>query len=338
MQLELKETVFKKKFLIVLDDVWSERYDLWQALKSPFMAGAPGSRIIVTTRSMDVALTMGSGKNYELKLLSDDDCWSVFVAHAFEGRDAGTHGNFESTRQRVVEKCKGLPLAARALGGLLRSKQGVDEWRAILDSKIWNLQDKTEIPSVLKLSYHHLPSHLKRCFAYGAVLPKDYEFKEKELVLLWIAEGLVQQSEDNKQLEDLGSGYFHDLLSRSLFQKSSNSESKYVMHDLVHDLAQWASGGTCFRLNDEFSVDRQPKVFKKVRHSSYIRSGDFDGKDKFKVLAEVENLRTILTIFKKYSPGFISPMVLSDLLSQCKKLRVLSLGSYRITEVPKSIG
>ncbi|KAH9681532.1 putative disease resistance protein [Citrus sinensis] len=341
VQLELKETVFKKKFLIVLDDVWSERYDLWQALKSPFMAGAPGSRIIVTTRSMDVALTMGSGKNYELKLLSDDDCWSVFVAHAFEGRDAGTHGNFESTRQRVVEKCKGLPLAARALGGLLRSKQGVDEWRAILDSKIWNLQDKTEIPSVLKLSYHHLPSHLKRCFAYCAVLPKDYEFKEKELVLLWIAEGLVQQSEDNKQLEDLGSGYFHDLLSRSLFQKSSNTESKYVMHDLVHDLAQWASGETCFRLDDQFSVDRQSNVFEKVRHFSYLRSYDCDGMDKFKVLDKVVNLRTFLPIFFKqwriYPPN-ISPMVLSDLLPQCKKLRVLSLGSYCITEVPISIG
>ncbi|KDO39611.1 hypothetical protein CISIN_1g000594mg [Citrus sinensis] len=343
VQLKLKEAVFKKKFLIVLDDVWSERYDLWQALKSPFMAGAPGSRIIVTTRSMDVASTMGSGKNYELelKLLSDDDRWSVFVNHAFEGRDAGTHGNFESARQRVVEKCKGLPLAARALGGLLRSKERVDEWRTILDSKIWNLQDKTEIPSVLKLSYHHLPSHLKRCFAYCAILPKDYEFKEEELVLLWIAEGLIQQSEDSKELEDWGSKYFHDLLSRSMFQKSSNSESKYVMHDLVHDLAQWASGETWFRLDDQFSVDRQSKAFEKVRHSSYISNGPFHGMDKFKVLDKVENLRTFLPISveeRSFYFRHISPMVLSDLLPKCKKLRVLSLGRYLITEVPVSIG
>ncbi|KAK9180085.1 hypothetical protein WN943_029292 [Citrus x changshan-huyou] len=349
VQLKLKEALLKKKFFIVLDDVWDKKYELWHALKSPFMAGAPGSRIIVTTRSRDVASKMGPVKYYGLKLLSDDDCWSVFVAHAFDSRDAGTHGNFESTRQRVVEKCKGLPLAARALGGLLGSKQRVDEWEAILDSKIWDLEDETEVPSVLKLSYHHLPSHLKRCFAYCAILPKDYEFQEEELVLLWIAEGLIQQSKDRKQADDLGSEYFHDLLSRSLFQKSSNSGSKFVMHDLVHDLAQWASGETCFRLDDQFSVDRQPNVFEKVRHSSYVRSGDCDGMgvrcdgmNKFKVLDKVENLRTFLPIFVEecfFSPaGYISPMVISDLLPKCKKLRVLSLGRYRISEVPTSIG
>ncbi|KAH9681535.1 putative disease resistance RPP13-like protein 1 [Citrus sinensis] len=315
-------------------------YELWQALKSPFMAGAPGSRIIVTTRSMDVALKMGSGKNYELKHLSDDDCWSVFLNHAFEGIDTGTQGNFESTRQRVVAKCKGLPLAARALGGLLRSKQRVDEWRAILNSKIWDLEDEIEIPSVLKLSYHHLPSHLKRCFAYCAILPKDYEFQEEELVLLWIAEGFIQQSKYSKQLEDWGSEYFHDLLSRSMFQKSSNNESKFVMHDLVHDLAQWASGDTCFRLDYEFSEDRQSKVFEKVRHCSYIRSRRFAVKDKFKFLDEVENLRTFLPIFMEdfFISFCISPMVLSDLLPKCKKLRVLSLEKDNIAEVPISIG
>ncbi|KDO55760.1 hypothetical protein CISIN_1g000692mg [Citrus sinensis] len=339
VQLKLKEALFKKKYLIVLDDVWSKSYDLWQALKSPFMVGAPDSRIIVTTRSVDVALTMGSGGYCELKLLSDDDCWSVFVKHAFESRDAGTHENLESIRQKVVEKCKGLPLAARALGGLLRSRQRFVEWDDILDSKIWDLHDEIEIPSVLKLSYHHLPSHLKRCFAYCAILPKDYEFEEEELVLLWIAEGLIQPSKDSKQLEDLSSEYFRDLLSRSMLQKSSSSEYKYVMHDLVHDLAQWASGETCFRLEDEFSGDRQSNVFGKVRYSSYMSSGHCDGMDKFKVLDKFENLRTFLPIFiEGLIPSYISPMVLSDLLPKFKKLRVLSLRRYYITEVPISIG
>ncbi|GAY46579.1 hypothetical protein CUMW_098130 [Citrus unshiu] len=90
-------------------------------------------------------------------------------------------------------------------------------------------------------------------------------------------------------------------------------------------------------------------VFEKVRHSSYVRSGDCDGMgvrcdgmNKFKVLDKVENLRTFLPIFVEecfFSPaGYISPMVISDLLPKCKKLRVLSLGRYRISEVPTSIG
>lgn len=77
-----------------------------------------------------------------------------------------------------------------------------------------------------------------------------------ELILLWMSEGLIQQSEDNKQMEDLGYKYFRDLLSRSIFQKSGNNNSKFSMHDLVNDLAQWVSGETNFRLEDELKANK----------------------------------------------------------------------------------
>ncbi|KAK2640042.1 hypothetical protein Ddye_027837 [Dipteronia dyeriana] len=170
----------------------------------------------------------------------------------------------------VVEKCKGLPLAARTLGGLLCSKKIDDEWEEILSSKIWDLSDETDILPVLKLSYHHLPSHLKKCFAYCAILPKDYEFQEKELVLLWMAEGLIQEPEDNNQMESIGLTYFRDLLSRSIFQRSSSHSYKFVMHDLVSDLAQLVYGETSFRFDDELRVHKQPERFKRARHFSYM--------------------------------------------------------------------
>ncbi|XP_031259709.1 putative disease resistance RPP13-like protein 1 [Pistacia vera] len=74
VQVQLKNKVAGKKFFLVLDDVWSRDYGLWETLKSPFMAGEPGSRIIVTTRSVDVALTMGQSEYFELELLSNDGC------------------------------------------------------------------------------------------------------------------------------------------------------------------------------------------------------------------------------------------------------------------------
>lgn len=218
--------------------------------------------------------------------------------------------------------------SAEALGGFLRCKQRDDEWEEIFNSKIWYLSEDIDILPVLRLSYHHLPSHLKRCFAYCAIFPKDYEFEEKELIFLWIAEGLIQQSNGHKQMEDLGAEYFRNLLSRSIFQPSSNYSSKFVMHDLVNDLAQLISGEMSFRLEDEKVTNEKSRRFGRARHSSYI-CGHYDGQNKFEVFHKVEHLRTFLPVFLYDTPRlpkhYITDTVLSNLLPKFKKLRVLSL-------------
>ncbi|KAL5735594.1 hypothetical protein ACOSQ2_030382 [Xanthoceras sorbifolium] len=343
VQNELKKAVAGNKFLLVLDDVWSKDYGLWESLRSPFKAGAGGSKIIVTTRNETVATTMGASTEcHQLDILSDDECWSLFKAHAFEYRDIASYDNIELIHQKVIEKCRGLPLSVKTLSGLLRSKQREDEWLEVLNSKLWDLQDGSGIPASLKLSYYYLPAHLKRCFAHCAVLLKDYEFEEEELVLLWMAEGLMQPSKGKKQLEDLGHEYFYDLLSRSLFQRSNNNKSKFIMHDLVSDLARWASGGTCFHLEDASEANKQPESFKKVRHLSYA-CGDLDGHCKFQVISGDDrvgqHLRTFLPVpLNKSRTGFITRAVIFGLLPKFKKLRMLSLEGYYVTELPESFG
>ena len=78
LQLKLKERLNRKKFLIVLDDVWDENYNNWDRLQTPFTVGLPGSKIIVTTRSDKVASVMRSVRIHHLRQLSFDDCWSLF--------------------------------------------------------------------------------------------------------------------------------------------------------------------------------------------------------------------------------------------------------------------
>ncbi|KAF2300063.1 hypothetical protein GH714_007859 [Hevea brasiliensis] len=169
-------------------------------------------------------------------------------------------------------------------------------------------------------------------------IPKDFEFKEKDLVLLWMAEGLLQHTQGNKQMEDLGGEYFQDLVSRSIFQISSSDKSCFVMHDLVNDLAQWAAGETCFVLDGEMEDKKQSKVSRRARHSSYVREY-CDGIKKFEVFHMTDCLRTFLPLPLTGDQGcWLTNHVLYDLLPKLRYLRVLSLCSYNISKLPDSIG
>ncbi|KAL1156043.1 hypothetical protein V6Z11_A08G065800 [Gossypium hirsutum] len=159
---------------------------------------------------------------YHLRELADKDCLSLFTRHALGGSDFEGHPNLKPFGEEIVKKCSGLPLAAKTLGGLLRTKRNPDEWEDIMNSKIWDLPEKgNSILPALLLSYHHLPSHLKRCFSYCAIFPKDYEFDKEELIRLWKAEGFLHHTKRKKQMEDIGIEYFRDLWSRSFFQQST---------------------------------------------------------------------------------------------------------------------
>ncbi|XP_031282720.1 putative disease resistance protein RGA3 [Pistacia vera] len=162
LQVKLKEKLFRKKFLFVLDDVWSENYDNWVVLCRPFEASYPGSRIILTTRNQGVSSMVATLPTYLLKELSNDDCLCVFTQHALGMQDFSKHGNLKKIGEHIVKRCNGLPLVARTLGGLLRGKYDPNDWEDILYSKLWDLPEEGGgILPALRLSYHYLPPHLK---------------------------------------------------------------------------------------------------------------------------------------------------------------------------------
>ncbi|XVF73594.1 hypothetical protein PTKIN_Ptkin12aG0214800 [Pterospermum kingtungense] len=341
LQIRVKQRLSKRRFLIVLDDVWNENYNDWMVLRSPFEAGSAESKIIVTTRSQGVASIMGTVSAYHLKEMSHDHCLSLFTQHALGSTNFDSYPNLKEIGEAIVKRCKGLPLAVKTLAGLLRCKMDTHEWEDILNSMIWDLpEEKSGIMPALRLSYHYLPFHLKQCFAYCSIFPKDYEFDKDELVQLWIAEGLVHPK-GLKQAEDLGSEYFHDLLSRSFFQQSSISKSCYMMHDLINDLAQHVAGEVCFRLEDKINSNGQCYVSKRARHSSFIRQ-KYDVVAKFESFYKTECLRTILAlpvfVQELEVECYLSNAVLQDLLPKLRCLRVLSLSGYCISELPGSIG
>ncbi|XVF82339.1 hypothetical protein PTKIN_Ptkin16aG0038600 [Pterospermum kingtungense] len=177
LQDKLKEKLSKKKFLLVLDDVWNENYNAWLALRPPFDAGEPGSKIIVTTRSSNVSSIMRTVPDYSLECLSKEDSLHMLANHALGREDFTGHPDLKEIGLEIVKKCGGLPLATITIGGLLRTKENSDAWKDILESDIWNLPPtRSDIVPALWLSYYYLPSHLKQCFAYCSLLPKGYVF------------------------------------------------------------------------------------------------------------------------------------------------------------------
>ncbi|CAN4119257.1 unnamed protein product [Withania somnifera] len=183
LQVKLNERLKGKKYLIVLDDIWNEDYQKWVDLRNIFLQGGMGSKIIVTTRKERVASMMGCGA-ISVGTLSSEVSWALFKRHSLENRYPDEHPELEEIGKQIADKCKVLPLALKALAGILRSKSDVEEWRAILRSEIWELPSCSNgILPALMLSYNDLPAHLKQCFAYCVIYPKDYQFPKARKVI-----------------------------------------------------------------------------------------------------------------------------------------------------------
>ncbi|PHT61354.1 hypothetical protein T459_34799 [Capsicum annuum] len=180
------------------------------------------------------------------------------------------------------------------------------------------------------LSYNDLPAHLKQCFAYCAIYPKDYQFCKEQVIHLWIANGLVQQLHS-------GNKYFNELRSKSLFKRVPESSErdgrKFLVHDLVNDLAQTASSKLCVRLEE----CQGSHILEQSRHMSYSvgKGADFV---KLKPLIKSEQLRTLLAIdiHHPYNPK-LSRRVLHYILPRLTSLKALSLSCYENMELPNDL-
>ncbi|XP_013457312.2 putative disease resistance protein RGA3 [Medicago truncatula] len=293
LQNMLRERLWGKKFLLVLDDVWNEDYREWLELKNLLLGmhdgddDKLGNKIITTTRSDRVASIMGNAYKHSLKYLPEEDCLQLFVKCAFPAGEAKHNPRLMEIGKDIARKCKGLPLAVVSLGCLLRARPGESEWKKVRDSEIWkvNPQDDDGILAALKLSYNHLSSGLKQCFSYCSIFPKGYEYTNLELISFWMAHGLLQTKNEDEEPEDLGEFYIQELVSRSFFECAAEEQlvidgliseelellgiNFFKMHDLVHDLA-------VFTMQSERAVVKfkSTNIKEKVQHLSFSDSGE----------------------------------------------------------------
>ncbi|CAL5416951.1 unnamed protein product [Camellia sinensis] len=234
---------YEKKYVVVFDDVW--QIDFWGSIRHALPQNRKGSRVIITTRSEQVA---GFCKEssvdhvHELQALSEEKAWELFCMKAFQ-LDFGGHCplELEEISHEIVKKCEGLPLAIVAIGGLLSTKNKVVfEWQKFYDSMGTELERNPKLTSIRKIllsSYNDLPQYLKSCFLYFGIMPEDYSIEGERLIRLWIAEGFVEEQK-GKTLEEVAEEYLIELIHRRLVQVSRTKSDGRVGECRVHDVVR----------------------------------------------------------------------------------------------------
>lgn len=331
LQKELREALCRRKFLLVLDDVWNENRREWLKLQGFLTDGAKGSKVLVTTRTLRVAKTMAAAA-HELSGLADDESLSLLMRMAMKQEHEWKNRKLEIIAKEILEKCAGVPLAITTIGRLLLFTRNTEEdWLKFKSNELSKIvQAEDDIMPSLKLSYDFLPSHLKWCFAYCSLFPKDYELYPSELIDLWMAQGFIKSTGNRRAPEEIGQEYLMELVSRSFFQELAEdlygNIIKCKMHDLMHDLAVLVAGDNCLTI-DGSHVREAPEG---ARHVSVVNIEDYELKG-FEMNRKIRSLHLLVDHSKKIK---IPP---SD-ISCFRKLRALRLHDLQLEVLSDSIG
>ncbi|XP_075081749.1 putative late blight resistance protein homolog R1B-12 isoform X2 [Nicotiana tabacum] len=117
---KLQRELYRRRYLIVLDDLWDTT--AWDDLTRHFPEFMNGSRVIITSRIMNVAL---HGKRcsdpFHLRLLNLEESWELLQRKVF-GEEI-CPDELLDVGYEITKKCKGLPLVLHLIGGVIATKE-----------------------------------------------------------------------------------------------------------------------------------------------------------------------------------------------------------------------
>uniref|UniRef100_A0ACD5ZXD4 Uncharacterized protein n=1 Tax=Avena sativa TaxID=4498 RepID=A0ACD5ZXD4_AVESA len=331
----LKRFLHQKKYLIVLDDVWTP--EAFADLSRALVCTDKGSRVLITTREGDVAALASQGHILTLEALPEEKAWDLFCKKSFP-RETCHECPYElkNLSEEIVSKCKGLPLAIVSVGSLLHVREKtVEEWRRINDQLSWEIINNPRlghIRNVLHLSFIYLPTYLKSCFPYCSLFPEDYLFHKKKLVRLWIAEGFIVEK-GASTLEEVAEGYLKELVNRNMLQlverNSYGRMRRFKMHDIVRELAI----DLCHK--DHFGVHfEEGKCGGSLQRDGRRLVVQKLKKDIQQSFSGIHGLRTFIALDKNMPSFNLLPL----LCDKSRYMTVLELCGLPIEKIPDAIG
>ncbi|KAL6584718.1 hypothetical protein OROMI_004007 [Orobanche minor] len=238
----LHKSLYGRKFMIVLDDMWSTKF--WDEIRRYLPDNNNGSRILITTRESDVAEYADSRSLWhQVQLLNRSKSWDLLRQIVFGEEDCLDDDDvLQGMGEKIASDCGGLPLAINVIGGVLSKVERSEKvWEVVAkDVRAAIDESDKQCSNILSLSYNHLSNHLRPCFLYMGAFPEDYEIRRSNLVRMWVAEGFVKANGD-KSLEEEAEDYLNALVQRNLLmvkelESYGETKQRYNMHDLLRDL------------------------------------------------------------------------------------------------------
>ncbi|XP_077213102.1 disease resistance protein RPM1-like isoform X1 [Tasmannia lanceolata] len=336
----IKSYLQGKRYVVVLDDVWT--LDVWPQIRAAFPDDKRGSRVMLTTRQVDVASSFSSSSSsggirspvFHVEPLLEDEAFILFCKKAFWNiPERRCPRELESSTRRIVGKCQGLPLAIVALGSLMALKENtVLEWKKVENSLGWEISNNPmleRVKSILLLSFNNLPYYLKHCFLYCSIFPEDHLIRRARLIRLWVAEGFVEERR-GLTMEEAAEHYLNELIFRSMLQVANETIDGRVkecrMHDLLRELALSTSENEGFSM---VSDGQEASVGGRVRRLSVHKI-----RDNIPSSTGASQLRS----FFMFVNDTISSSTLNKITSSFRLLRVLDLENSSISSVPDILG
>nr|GMD34526.1 putative late blight resistance protein homolog R1B-16 [Ipomoea batatas] len=230
---ELRKSLMGRRYLIVLDDIWSVK--AWEELNRVFPSCDNGRRIVLTSRQERV---VSDAKLICLPFFTTDESWELLQVKLFKGSRCPKE--LENVGIEISKRCGGLPLVVGLIAGLLeRVEKSEQMWREFLLTlnSCAEFRDGIRSNDAIKLSYHCLSYNLKHCLLYFAAFPEDERIEVSYLIKLWISEGFIDIKEEER-VEDTAEYCLNHLVGSNLVMVSKRKYDGGILSCVVHDLVR----------------------------------------------------------------------------------------------------
>ncbi|XP_052164602.1 putative disease resistance protein RGA1 [Oryza glaberrima] len=315
----LLNCITEQSIFLVLDNMTSSH--IWiDLLRSPIERCAD-AHVLVTTRSRDVLSQMNAIHVHKVHKLKEHDGLELLMKRSFRTEDE--INVFGDVGSQIVKKCDGLPLAIKAVAGVLSSKATKEEWARVLESR-WCYEGlPEEIQGPLYLSYSDLSPQLKTCFLWCALLPQNFHI-HRDVTYYWIAEGFVKK-EGSRPIHEVAEDYYHELIMRNLLQARPEYIDKGIstMHDLLRLLGQYLTGDEAMFMDEE-NDETPPNVWRLAVGNAV---------EEIPGIQDQKKLRCVLVYYHDACRS-----VKRDIYRKLEHLRILILVGACLQSIPESVG